>query len=129
MKTIKIKKYWFVSAGAKYGWVKEGMDCKGVGILMEILRTNKCLKIEIVGQEYLLDSCDKALAFIEKYKSIFIAGGSTEVGVISRSLLRQIGGSESDEKKEEDEEVSQMRHSDPDQQKDEEEDMGLEKAN
>ena len=100
LKTIKIKKYWFVSAGMKYGWVKDGLESKGVGILYSDIKNNKFLKIEIVGEEYLLD-CGQAIQFIEKYKSIFIAGGSTEVGVISRSLLRQITRGDEASKEEE----------------------------
>lgn len=89
MKYIKITKNWFFSAGAKYGWVKDNFDIKGVGIRMSDIKMNKSIRILINGEEYIMD-CEPSLQFIEKYNSIFMAGGSTEIGVISKSLLKQL---------------------------------------
>ena len=96
MKFIRINKNWFFSAGAKYGWVKDNFDIKGVGIRMSDIKTNKTIRIEINGEEYLMD-CEEAVKFIEKYQSIFVAGGSTEIGVVSKSFLRQLFRTPSDE--------------------------------
>jgi nitroimidazol reductase NimA-like FMN-containing flavoprotein (pyridoxamine 5'-phosphate oxidase superfamily) len=89
MKYIKITKNWFFSAGAKYGWVKDNFDIKGVGIRMSDIKTNKNIRIEINGEDYVMD-CEESLKFIDTYKSVFITGSSTEIGVVSKSLLRQL---------------------------------------
>ena len=89
MRYIKINKNWFFSAGSKYGWVKDNFDIRGVGIRMSDIKTNKSIRILINGEEYIMD-CETSLEFIKKYDSIFVVGSSTEVGVVSKSLLRQI---------------------------------------
>ena len=85
---IEIKKSWFYSAGDKYGWTKDSLDVKGVGVLMSKLHEFKHLILVIDKESYYLD-CQDALNFINKYHSTFkTTVGDYMIGVVSRSVLR-----------------------------------------
>lgn len=87
---IEIKSSWFQTAGDKYGWVKEGLEVYGVGVLLSKLDEFKHLVLKIDGQEYYLDT-GLAKLYISKYNSIFTTNSGYKVGVVSRSLLRKLG--------------------------------------
>jgi len=89
MSVIEIKKSWFFSAGKKYGWDKDGLEIKGIGVSMDNLRKNSHIILKIDGEQYYLLSVD-ALKFIETYNSIFDAKG-VELGIISKDVLQKIG--------------------------------------
>lgn len=85
MKSIKINKSWFYSAGTKYGW--EG-DKRGVGIARELLISNPELEVEVDKKKYHLDS-KTAIEAIIKYKSRMQIGRKV-LGIVPKDLLKEI---------------------------------------
>ena len=88
MKTIKIKKSFFYSAGDQYGWTRDNLDKRGVGVAMRELFAHFELELIIDKVKYQLNS-KEAMAFISKYKSIMIVKG-TKIGIVSKTLLEEI---------------------------------------
>ena len=89
MEKLIIKKGWYWSAGQKYGWKKDGVDTKGVGIAKDILQNNKEIVVEVDHQEYILD-CERARAFVNQYHSAQTMPGGTIIGIVSRDLFEKI---------------------------------------
>ena len=89
MKEIKISKSWFYSAGDKYGWKKDGLDPRGVGIAKEHLINNKELIVVVDKIKYHLYTT-VAIEAIKNYKSKMIMPGGTVVGIVPKSLLEEI---------------------------------------
>lgn len=91
MKIVKINKGFFRTAGIKYGWQKDNYHIFGVGVKIRDIEEHRMLEINIEGRRFILD-CGVAAKFIDKYKAVFEIG-VTKLGVVSRSVLREIGGS------------------------------------
>ncbi|MEK9207946.1 MAG: hypothetical protein AAB922_05660 [Patescibacteria group bacterium] len=89
MKTIKIQKSWFYSAGKKYGWEMKGLDGRGVGLHRDILypafKAGEDLTVIVDNKRYLVVPAD-AIEFINKHKSFYKMPRGTMIGVISKSI-------------------------------------------
>ena len=89
MKKVTIKKKWFYGAGSVYGWSKvAGLHRFGVGIAMDILKTEPTIRVDIDKGKYTLD-CLKALNFISWFRSVKVIR-KKRIGIISKSLLKPI---------------------------------------
>lgn len=93
MKTIKIRKGWFWGAGHVYGWARNNyFNAFGVGIDMEILKTEPKIRIAVAGPHggrYILE-CERALSFISTFHSVKTMR-KKRIGVVSKTLLKATG--------------------------------------
>lgn len=85
MKTLRLKKSFYYSAGTKWGWHHNGHDVRGVGIDRALLIAEKTLRVIIEKKAYTLD-CVEAINFVRQYRSHFKKDGAI-IGVVSKSLL------------------------------------------
>lgn len=69
-----------------YGWSKDGFHMHGVGISRTILRSCDQVQVTVDGRKYMVSS-EKAIEFVNRYKSIKIAGRGTKIGIISKSIM------------------------------------------
>lgn len=89
MKTLKIQKGWYRSAGYKYGWAAQGFEPEGVGINREALNGTETLRVIVNEQEYDVDTAE-VIDFVKKWKSYYATPGGTKIGVISRSIMKKV---------------------------------------
>lgn len=91
MKTIKIQKSWFYSAGRKYGWERKGLDSRGVGLHRDILysafNAGENLTVIVDDKRYLVIPAD-VIEFIKTYRSFYKMPRGTMIGVISKSICK-----------------------------------------
>lgn len=85
MKTVRIRKGYFYGGGTVYNWRKDGLHQFGVGIAVDVLKTEKKIKVEVAGEKFELN-CEKAIEFINKYNSVKTIRGK-RIGVVSKDLL------------------------------------------
>lgn len=85
---LTINKSFYFTAGKKYGFSFPECGVEGLGINIEILQNYKEIEVIVDGIPYLVD-CDRAIAFIKRFKSVEDRKG-VMVGIISRSLLKEL---------------------------------------
>lgn len=93
MKKITIKKGWFYGAGSVYGWSRRNpnMHIFGVGIAMDILKTEPEILVSVAGDKYKLN-CAEALEFISTYHSYKVMRNK-RIGIVSKSILLPVSKS------------------------------------
>ena len=90
MKKVTIRKGWFYGAGSVYGWrrLDATLHQYGVGIDMEILKSQKVIGVKVDKNNYTLD-CGQALDFIRRFQSYKWIKEKC-IGVVSKSLLQMV---------------------------------------
>lgn len=90
MKKVTIRKGFFYGAGSVYGWrrLDPNLHIYGVGIDMDILKTNEVIKVRVAKQDYTLN-CGEALDFIRRFQSYKWIKQKC-IGVVSKSILQMI---------------------------------------
>lgn len=88
-RTVEIRKGWYFTAGKKWGWEEDGLDCFGVGINQSFLDGCDRLRLKVEGNEYEIGVAELK-AFVNKYKSFYKMPGGSIIGVVSRGILEKI---------------------------------------
>ena len=72
-----------------YGWASDGFIKEGIGINKDALFGTTELIAEVEGERYVVN-CQEAIDFVRKYHSRKVMKGGTVLGIISRSLMKQL---------------------------------------